>query len=53
MASTSGARAHDGIDHLLTYDQFPELTSLSSGQQQVLVRLLRGERVRRLGAICS
>jgi DNA-binding NarL/FixJ family response regulator len=35
----------DDIDDLPTFDEFPQLTSLSSRQWQVLVRLLRGERV--------
>jgi PAS domain S-box-containing protein len=35
----------DDIDGLPTYDEFPQLTTLSSRQWQVLVRLLRGERV--------
>jgi two-component system nitrate/nitrite response regulator NarL len=35
----------DDIDDLPTYDEFPQLATLSSRQWQVLVRLLRGERV--------
>lgn len=35
----------DDIDDLPTFEEFPQLTSLSSRQWQVLVRLLRGERV--------
>jgi PAS domain-containing protein/DNA-binding CsgD family transcriptional regulator len=40
----------DDIDDLPTFDEFPQLTSLSSRQWQVLVRLLRGERVPTIAA---
>jgi DNA-binding NarL/FixJ family response regulator len=35
----------EDIDRLPTYDEFPQLATLSSRQWQVLVRLLRGDRV--------
>jgi PAS domain-containing protein/DNA-binding CsgD family transcriptional regulator len=35
----------EDIDGLPTYDEFPQLTTLTSRQWQVLVRLLRGDRV--------
>jgi PAS domain-containing protein/DNA-binding CsgD family transcriptional regulator len=44
-AELRAAGVMEDIEHLPTYDQFPQLTSLSSRQWQVLVRLLRGERV--------
>lgn len=35
----------DGIEHLPTAEEFPAINTLSSRQWQILIRLLRGERV--------
>jgi two-component system, NarL family, response regulator DevR len=44
-AELRAAGVMDDIDRLPNYDEFPQLTTLSSRQWQILVRLLRGERV--------
>lgn len=44
-AELRAAGMMDGIDTLPTADEFPQISTLSSRQWHILVRLLRGERV--------
>jgi PAS domain-containing protein len=44
-AELRAAGVMDDIEHLPTYDEFPQLASLTSRQWEVVIRLFRGDRV--------